>query len=170
MTIAFARRAAVAGVLLVLAAGCSSSSGPLTRSGPPATASSATTTAPATAGGTPSTPAGGTKQQVTVTPATGLKSPQTVLIQASGFSAAEPLVVTECAAKGTATGPGDCDLTGLRNVTADASGRVKVEFTVRKGPFGSNNIVCGPAQECLVSVTQATLSPTEEADAPISFR
>jgi hypothetical protein len=30
-------------------------------------------------------------------------------------------------------------------------------------------IVCGPAQACLISVTQATPSPAQEADAPISF-
>jgi len=166
---AFARQVAAAGVLAALAAGCSSGSAPPARSGPSATASSATTTAPATAGGTPST-AGGTKQQVTVTPATGLKSTQTVAVQASGFSPGESLVVTECAAKGTATQPGDCNLTGIKNVTADASGRVSVGFTVLKGPFGTNNIVCSAAQACLISVTQATLSPTEEADAPISFR
>jgi hypothetical protein len=168
---AFTRHVAAAGVLALLAAGCSSASGPLTRSGPPASASSATATAPATtAGGTPSTTASGTKQQVTVTPATGLKSTQTVVVQASGFSAGESLVVTQCAAKGTATGPGDCNLTGMQNVTADASGRVSVGFMVLKGPFGANKILCGAAQACLISVTQATLSPTEEADAPISFR
>ena len=71
--------------------------------------------------------------------------------------------------KGTATGPGDCDLTGMQGVTADASGRVKVDLTVSKGPFGANKIVCGPAQACLVSVTQATPSPIQEADAPITF-
>ncbi len=158
-----------AGVFVVLlVAGCSSSSGPLTRSGPSATTPAATSTAPATVPSTP-TATGAAKQQVTITPATGLKSPQTVLVQASGFAPGESLVVTECAAKGTATGPGDCDLTSMQNVTADAAGRVKVEFTVRKGPFGANNIVCGASQACLVSVTQATLTPTREADAPISF-
>ena len=30
-------------------------------------------------------------------------------------------------------------------------------------------IVCSAAQPCLISVTQASLAPTEEADAPISF-
>jgi hypothetical protein len=108
-------------------------------------------------------------QKVTVTPATGLKSGQKVLVQASGFSPGESLVVTECAAKGAATGPGDCDLNGMQSVTADASGQVKVDLTVTKGPFGANNIVCGPAQACLISVTQATPSPTQEADTPITF-
>ena len=90
-------------------------------------------------------------------------------MQASGFSPGEALVVTQCAAKGTATGPGDCNLTSMQSITADAGGRVRVEFTVSKGPFGANNIICGPAQACLISVTQATPSPTQEADAPISF-
>jgi TrwC relaxase/Neocarzinostatin family len=115
------------------------------------------------------TATGGHGQQVTVTPATGLQSGQQVQVQASGFAPSESLVVTECAAKGTATGPRDCDLTGMQGVTSDASGRVKIEFTITKGPFGANNIVCSPAQACLISVTQATPSPTQEADAPITF-
>jgi hypothetical protein len=57
----------------------------------------------------------------------------------------------------------------MQSITADASGRVRVEFAVSKGPFGANNIICGPAQACLISVTQATLSPTQEADTPIGF-
>jgi hypothetical protein len=92
-----------------------------------------------------------------------------VLVTASGFSPGESLVVTECAAKGAATGPGDCNLTKVKSVTSDAGGRVSVGFTVTKGPFGANNIVCGPSQGCLVSVSQATPTPTQEADAPISF-
>ena len=84
-------------------------------------------------------------------------------------SPGEALVVTECAAKGAATGPGDCDLTNMQSVTSDANGELTTQFTVHKGPFGANNIICGPSQACLVSVTQATLSPTQEADARISF-
>jgi len=164
------RRWAAAAVLAVLAAGCGSSPAPVTRS-PTTTPPPATTTAPATASATAtsSAPAPGGHQKVTVTPATGLKSGQKALVQASGFSPGESLVVTECAAKGAATGPGDCDLNGMQGVTADASGRVKVDLTVTKGPFGANNIVCGPAQACLISVTQATPSPTQEADTPITF-
>ncbi len=170
----FPRRWAAATVLAVLAVGCGSSSpAPVVRSPtttpPPATAT-APATAPATATATPSaTASSGNAQQVTVTPATGLRTGQKVLVQASGFAPGDSLVVTECAAKGTATGPGDCNLTGMQGVTADASGRVKVELTVSKGPFGANKIVCGPAQACLISVTQATPSPTREADAPIAF-
>ncbi len=167
----FPRRWAAAAVLAVLAAGCGSSPASVVRS-PTTTPPAATTTAPATASttATPSaTATAGQAQQATVTPATGLRDGQKVLVQASGFSPGESLVVTECAAKGTATGPGDCDLTGMQGVTADASGRVRLELTVSKGPFGTNKIVCGPAQACLISVTQATPSPTQEADAPITF-
>jgi hypothetical protein len=160
------RRWAAAAVLAVLAAGCGSSPAPVTRS-PTTTPQPATTTAPVTA--TSSAPAPSGHQKVTVTPATGLKSGQKVLVKASGFSPAESMVVTECAAKGAATGPGDCDLNGMQSVTSDASGRVKVDLTVTKGPFGANNIVCGPARACLISVTQATPSPTQEADTPITF-
>ena len=161
------RRCAAATVLALLAAGCGSGSAPVVRSptasGPAATA----TTAPATSQSPSATGSAG--QQATVTPAAGLKSGQKVLVQASGFSPGEALVVTQCAVKGTATGPGDCNLAGMQGVTADTSGRVSIEFTVSKGPFGANNIVCGPAQACLISVTQATLSPTQEADAQVSF-
>jgi Neocarzinostatin family len=154
-------------VLAVLAAGCGSSPGPVTRS-PTATPPPATTTAPATA--TPSATApSGHAPKVTVTPATGLKSGQQVLVQASGFSPGEALVITECANKGTATGPGDCDLTNMQSVTSDASGHLMTHLAVTKGPFGTNKIVCGPAQACLISVTQATLTPTQEADTPITF-
>jgi hypothetical protein len=38
-----------------------------------------------------------------------------------------------------------------------------------KGPFGSNQIVCSATQKCLISVTQLTPNPTEEADTDITF-
>ena len=163
---AFPRHWAAVTGLILLAAGCGSSAGPVIRS---PTASAPATTATTPAASPPPTTASSAAQHATVTPAAGLRSGQKVLVQASGFSPGEALVVTQCAAKGTATGPGDCNLTSMQSITADASGRVRVEFTVSKGPFGANNIICGPAQACLISVTQATPSPTQEADAPISF-
>ena len=78
-------------------------------------------------------------------------------------------MATECADKGTATGPGDCNLAAMQSVTSDANGRVTVQLTVTKGPFGANNIVCGPTQACLISVTQPVPSPTQQATAPITF-
>jgi hypothetical protein len=97
-------------------------------------------------------------------------SGQHVTVAGTGFSPNEALVVTECAAKGAATGPGDCNLDGMATTASDASGQVRIDLVVTKGPFGANAIVCGATQPCLVSVTQATPSPTQEADAPISFR
>ena len=88
---------------------------------------------------------------------------------ASGFSGNEALVVTECAPKGARTGAGDCNLTGMQSVTSDANGTVRADFTVDQGPFGANKVTCGPSQACLVSVTQASLSPTQEADERITF-
>jgi hypothetical protein len=104
-----------------------------------------------------------------VTPDNGLRSPQTVLVKARGFSPNEVLVVNECAAKGQKTGPGDCNLSAMQTVTSDASGRVVVQFSVVRGPFGSNHVVCGPAQACLVSVSQASYSPTQQASTRIYF-
>jgi hypothetical protein len=88
---------------------------------------------------------------------------------ATGFSPNTPLVVTQCANKGNATGPGDCNLTGIQTVTSDSAGKIDTRMTVVKGPFGANHIVCGSSQSCLVSVNPATINPTQEADAPISF-
>ena len=159
------RWAAVA-ALAILAVGCGSNTAALTRS--PTTTPPVTATVTATATSS-ATAASGHGQHVKVTPATGLRSGQQVQVQASGFSPGESLVVTECASKGAATTSGDCNLTSLQGVTADASGQVNVQLTVTKGPFGANKIVCGPAQACLISVTQATPSPTQEADTPIRF-
>jgi hypothetical protein len=104
-----------------------------------------------------------------VSPSTGLKASQTVQVSASGFSPNESLVITECASKGNATTSGDCNVGGITATKSNANGQVQASMTVVKGPFGSNHIVCSASQACLVSVSQATLSPTQEADAPISF-
>lgn len=108
-------------------------------------------------------------QHVTITPSQQLTDGQHVQVRASGFTPGEALQVIQCADKGTATGPGDCNLSGMLATNADSSGSVQATVTVLRGPFGGNAIVCSTAQPCLISVTQATLSPTEEADARISF-
>ncbi len=122
----------------------------------------------------PSSPASSTSAStrtptVQVTPHTRLRSGQLVAVRASGFTPGESLTVIQCAQKGDATGPGDCNLTGMLGVTADARGSVQAQLHVTQGPFGANKIVCSSTQACLVSVTQASLSPTEEADQLISF-
>ena len=136
--------------LSVVAACGTSKQAPSTSSSPPASASP--------------------HQTIAVTPSRGLNDHQTVHVLASGFKPNEAhLVITECADKGTATGPGDCNLNGTVPVRADASGQVGASFTVLKGPFGTSHIVCGPSQKCEISVSQETLNPTEEADTHISF-
>jgi len=145
-------------------AGCSSS-----KSSTPATTSGLAGTA-TTQGGSSSTTAAGGGQKLTITPSSSLASPQTVQLEASGFSPHESLTVAQCADKGNNTGPGDCNLGASQMVTSDSTGHVSLRFTVVKGPFGDNKIVCSASQRCLVSVTQASIAPTQEADAPISFR
>jgi hypothetical protein len=160
-------RMPAAAVLLVAAAlaACGSGSKDVVRT-PTAPASSATT--PSSSSSAPSTrPAG--KPSATVTPASGLRDQQVVLVKASGFTPGEALQVIECADKGTKTGPGDCNLTGMSPVTSDDAGNVQVQLKVLRGPFGGNKIVCGASQRCLISVTQVSLAPTEEADAAIAF-
>lgn len=149
----------LAGVLLV---GCSSSPSNVVRTPTARPSSSSTLPSP-----TSSSPA--RHPAVVVTPARGLRDRQAVRVSASGFSADEALQVIQCADKADSTGPGDCNLSGMLSVTSDAAGRVSAQLQVLRGPFGANKIVCGGHQRCLVSVTQASLSPTEEADASITF-
>ena len=156
-------------VILLLVGGCTlaacGSSGHSSSS--PTTATTATTAPSAASTAPPAAPAGG--QHVTITPSQGLHSPATVHVTGTGFSPGEALVVAQCASKGTATTPGDCNLAGVQAATADSAGRVSATLTVIKGPFGTNHIVCSTSQPCLVSVTQPTASTSQEADAPITF-
>lgn len=112
----------------------------------------------------------GVHPTISITPAGPYTDGQTVHVTGSGFSPHESLVVEECANKGTNTGPGDCDLEGLVSITSDANGNVTADYKVKKGPFGANKIVCSASQPCLLSVTQPTPNPTEEADVPLSFQ
>lgn len=157
------RRIVAAAAALVVASGCGGGTSNVVN--PPSEHPSTS----GSVGPSPSGSAAPREQHITVTPAKGLRDRQSVLVEGRGFSPGEALVVTQCAVKGKQTGAADCNLAGLTSVTADGNGRVQLHFTVVKGPFGSNNIVCGARQRCLVSVTQAALSPTEEADAEISF-
>jgi len=167
---------AVRSLLLVLVAavatavaGCGSSgSGGVVR--PPSSGASE----PA-ASSTPSTPTSSSSSvstahpAATVVPAHGLHDRQSVAVRGTGFTPGEALQIIECAALGAKTGPGDCNLTGMLSVTADSYGTVTAKLTVLRGPFGADRVTCSSRQPCLVSVTQASLSPTEEADATISF-
>ena len=159
----YVRRAAILVALVSLAA-CGGGSPKANNTLPPI----ATSSAPATSSPQPTQSLTG-KQTITVTPHTGLKNGQTVHVVAVGFSPNQTLGVIECADKGNATGEGDCDISALKTVTSDAHGRVVADFKVIVGPFGTNNDSCSTKTPCLVSVSQQTLVPTEEANARISF-
>jgi hypothetical protein len=159
---------AVIGVTIVsvLVACSSNTSSTVVRSS--TTGASASSPHPSVAA--PSGRSGQHKPTVAVVPATGLRARQQVQVRAAGFTPAEALQVVECAAKGTATGPADCNLSDMLAATSDSDGRVDARLTVLRGPFGADRVVCSARTPCLVSVTQASLNPTEEADAAIAFR
>lgn len=91
-------------------------------------------------------------------------------VTASGFKPNEQgLGISECADKGDATGEDDCNVPGIRALTSDAKGDTTVDYVVKKGPFGANNIVCSAQQMCLISVSQLVQGPAEEADSGITF-
>ncbi len=110
------------------------------------------------------------KPAITVTPATRLTDGQTVHVTASGFKPNEQgLGISECADKGDVTSRDDCDAPGIRALTSDAKGDVTVDYVVKKGPFGANNIVCSARQQCLISVSQLSQNATEIATMDLSF-
>lgn len=157
---------------LIALAGCGSSGSSAVRTPSASSPAPSTSIATPTSSATLSTPAGSSGPRhptLQVNPSTGLHDKQVVLLTAAGFSPNEALQAVQCAQKGTATGPGDCNLAGMISVISDAQGRVMAQLPVLAGPFGANRIVCSATTACLISMTQATLAPTEEADAPISF-
>jgi ABC-type Fe3+-hydroxamate transport system substrate-binding protein len=109
-------------------------------------------------------------QTVTVTPNENLTNGQVVTVVGKGYKpGATNIGANECADKGDQTGAGDCDLGGTKTAVPDASGTVTIQFTVNKGPFGANQIVCGASQKCLVSVSELIESPTQVATAELNF-
>ena len=70
---------------------------------------------------------------------------------------------------GDKTGQGDCNVAGLTAISVDASGSGSANFTVHDGPFGSDHVSCTKRRPCIVSVSQATASPTQTASATIGF-
>lgn len=156
------------GASLLLLTGCSGGGSETTASPSVTLTPSPTTSAPTAAAPTAASAKPGA-QTAKITPATGLKDGQTVKVTGAGFSPGQSLVITQCIDKGKATTSGDCNLSALRSTTSLANGTVSAFVTVAKGPFGTNGVVCGSPYRCLISITQASPTPKEEADAPISF-
>jgi len=159
-------RVLAAGVLVAVAAGCGTGGQELVVLPPtahPATKVAPPTTAPPTASPHPGKP------HVTVQPAKGLHDGQAVHVTGTGFTPGATYIVAECGDKGSKTGQGDCDITAVVPATADGTGTVQADYTVKKGPFGTHNIVCSATQPCLINVSQPTPDPTQQADARIVF-
>jgi hypothetical protein len=161
MTRQVTRWACIAAAAMLVLGACGSSKKSASKS--PTTVEVTTTVAATT------TTAAGSKQTMTVTPNTGLHDGDTVHIVGKGFTPGASRGVIECADKGDQTGSGDCDLGGIKTGTTDPTGTVTIDFKVKKGPFGANNIVCGPAQKCLLSLSDLTASPKELATEDITF-
>jgi hypothetical protein len=163
-----ARTAGLLAAVATVLAACGGGSSDVVRAPSTSGSTVATSSSPSRSSPSPSAPTV-RRPVLDLVPATGLRDGQNVAVHARGFTPGTALQVIECADKGAGTGAGDCNLTGMIPVTADANGRVDTTLKVLRGPFGANRIVCGEKVGCLVSVTQATLSPTEEADHPITF-
>lgn len=133
----------------------------------PPTAHPATKVAPPTTA-PPAVKPGG-KPHVAVQPAQGLRDGQSVHVTGTGFTPGATYIVAECGDKGSKTGQGDCDITAVVPATADGTGTVQADYVVKKGPFGTHNIVCSTTQPCLINVSQPTPDPTQQADARIVF-
>lgn len=163
-------------------AGSSASTGPLsTPSSNPSAPRSATSgpssrpAAPAPPPPPPTNPGGThsvapTAATITVTPSTGLSSGQTVTIRGAHFDPKVQVIAVQCVDNGNSTQASNCNINILalpKGFYPAADGTFTTTLTVQKS-FGSNT--CSASTPCLVSVTEPNNNPTEEADAPISFR
>jgi hypothetical protein len=62
-----------------------------------------------------------------------------------------------------------CNAAGYQQTAADATGTATFDFTVVKGPFGTNNVVCGPSQQCYIAISNVTSNQVQGAMGNISF-
>jgi hypothetical protein len=124
-------------VLALVLAACSSGS---------SSSKKKTTTKP-----NPCAATGTSKQKLTVTPCQALTDGQTVKVVVSGFTTGKTVGTNECSEKTNDTGSG-CDLGAIKPLPIDSKGGGSVDFTVKKGPFGQDNVKCGAPDQCLISV------------------
>jgi hypothetical protein len=156
---------ATSGALLVVLSGCGGGSDELVVR-PPATHANGTPSASAS----PS-PSGSVTidPHVTVKPSRHLHDGQTVSVSARGFGPDQSLIIIECVDLGKRTGQSSCDIGSLTAIVIGPDGTGSGQFTVRKGPIGSERLSCTDQHPCIVSVSQATLNPTQTASATIRF-
>jgi hypothetical protein len=109
------------------------------------------------------------EQKVTITPAAGLHDGQVVRIVATGYTPGVGYGSLECADKGFSTAAADCNLHQFRIVTADSTGTVTLDYTVAKGPFGANKIVCSTKEPCDIGVASITTGGRQASQEDITF-
>ena len=114
---------------------------------------------------------------ITVTPSTNLADGQTVTVRGAHFKPGVSVIIVECVNHGANTQNTDCTgnggLFGIPpGFTPSASGTFTQTFVVHKSfsGIGGGSNTCSSSSPCIISVTEATNNPSEEADAPIRFR
>lgn len=146
------------------------------------TSTSGQTSAPSgsrtTSGGSGGThTVGPSSAAITVVPSTGLTNGQTVTIHGTHFKPGVSIIIVECVDKGANTQQTNCTGgSGLFGIPAGfrpaADGTFTRKFVVHKSfsGIGGGYNTCSSSSPCIISVTEPTNNPTEEADAHIYFR
>jgi hypothetical protein len=106
-------------------------------------------------------------QTITLQPATSLRDGEVVHIRATGFTPGMQYYSMEC--KADSYVPEDCNLAEFETVMADASGTVKLDYRVLKGPFGTHHVICSAAQPCMIGVAGGEGNNTQAASTNLDF-
>lgn len=113
---------------------------------------------------------------ITVTPSTNLAEGQTVTVRGARFKPGVSIIIVECVNHGANTQNTNCTgnggLFGIPpGFTPSANGTFTKTFVVHKSfsGIGGGYNTCSSSSPCIISVTEASQNPSEEADAPIRF-
>jgi hypothetical protein len=107
-------------------------------------------------------------QKITLQPATGLHDGEVIHIVANGYTPGVQYYSMECKADSYVAG--DCNTAEFEMATADASGTVKLDYQVLKGPFGANHIICSGAHPCMIGVAGGAGNNERAASTNLDFR
>jgi hypothetical protein len=91
-----------------------------------------------------------TAGQTVTLPGKALHDEDVVRIVVTGLLAGIPYSVSECRTGGSYD-RGNC-YDDMNLLTADSSGTLRIEYTARKGPFGSNNVICSTPLGCEIDI------------------
>lgn len=146
----------------------------------PGTSTSGQTSAPSgsrtTSGGSGGThTVGPSSAAITVVPSTGLYNKETVTIHGTHFKTGTSVIIVECVDYGSQTQQTNCTYgpylfpPAFRPAADGTFSRKFVVYSSFSGIGGGHN-TCSSATPCIISVTEPSNNPTEEADAHIYFR